>query len=625
MIATELGRPVPYLPHAISVSMPTWEDNRGFAEGEARVVNALTTGYPRFMLHESVKLLARICEEKFGKPGERCMLLSTAKLANAMRSFILAHSPSPVEVRIILHVLPLLTPDLHNIEEKSQYRQVSAVQEPCRDQSSELHIVFFPEESFMLAKMCWDFSGHGITSRRADQSLELLGVPSRDPVAGLPPQATSSTPENASNDSPGGSVESLPDGLWQNQTKRLVQCNEQPLPYAESKSVLRRRIARALEGDFPAPPTTPPSIPSGLGLNTLSDDDVFLYLNGMNAIWHAHQLILQTTEKLGKVAGKSICFGFPFICTLKLLQKWGPGCHFFGFGANDDLSEVRRVAQEAADSGSPILALFCEVSTNPLLRTPNMVELRKIADEFDFLIVTDDTIGNFVNVDIMAYSDIIVTSLTKVFSGSLVLNPQRRHYTLLREHLKSTYEEVCWHEDVVCLELNSRHFAHRIDVINRNAEAVADWLWHRSEACDTAHGDTQTRTGKKVVKKIFFPKWETGANYDACRRRPASSEVAPLYPSGFGGLFTILFTDEPAARAFFDNLGCEKGPTWGTNFTIACPYTLLTHYTELDWATGWDVPINIVRLSIGMEDEDTILGWVKDGLKAAEKASGLES
>lgn len=63
----------------------------------------------------------------------------------------------------------------------------------------------------------------------------------------------------------------------------------------------------------------------------------------------------------------------------------------------------------------------------------------------------------------------------------------------------------------------------------------------------------------------------------------------------------------------------------GTNFTIACPYTLLTHYSELDWAAGWDVSMNIVRLSIGMEDEDTILGWVKHALEAAEKASGLKS
>lgn len=147
---------------------------------------------------------------------------------------------------------------------------------------------------------------------------------------------------------------------------------------------------------------------------------------------------------------------------------------------------------------------------------------------------------------------------------SLVLNPQRRHYSALRDHLKSTYEDLYWHEDVVCMELNSRHFAHRIDVINRNAEAVADLLWNRSEVYA---GESQSsNVKKKVITNVFFPKWVTRENYDACRRRPLDSAVAPLYPSGFGSLLTILFSDEPAARAFYDNLGCEKGPTWGEIF-----------------------------------------------------------
>lgn len=216
----------------------------------------------------------------------------------------------------------------------------------------------------------------------------------------------------------------------------LIQCDEEPLPYAEARSALQQRIAQALRGDFSGPFEVSPSPVSKKSDDQLvSDDDVFLYPGGMSAIWHAHQLILQTVEKVGKVAGKSICFGwvtassgrlpsdqppfrsFPYTDTLKILEKWGPGCHFFGSGVDDDLSQVRRIAQEAVSSGNPIVALFCEVSTNPLLRTPNMVELRKIADEFNFLIVVDETIGNFVNVDIMEYSDIVVTSLTKVFSG----------------------------------------------------------------------------------------------------------------------------------------------------------------------------------------------------------------
>lgn len=57
VIATELGLPVPYLPHAVSVSLPTWQNNLDYAEGEARVVGAMTTGYPRFVIHRSIQLV----------------------------------------------------------------------------------------------------------------------------------------------------------------------------------------------------------------------------------------------------------------------------------------------------------------------------------------------------------------------------------------------------------------------------------------------------------------------------------------------------------------------------------------------------------------------------------------
>ncbi|KAG8955151.1 hypothetical protein FRC04_009609 [Tulasnella sp. 424] len=630
VIATKLGLPVPYLPHAILASLPTWQDNLGYVEGEARVVEAMTTGYPRFVIHRSIQLLARVCEEKFGNPGERCMLVSSAKLADEYHSFLLRHSPSPIKVRVAHHTLSSSTSNC--LPENPSYRQESKDHESFTQKPVELHMVFFPAESFKLAKSYWRYTGHGISSRRAERCLELLDIPvSNVPnIPGLSSGATSSLSTMPNGSSPETSVESPQAGLNQNQTMRLVHCDEKPLPHLEARSALQQRIARALRGDFSSPGAASLSPVSKSNDQLVSDDDVFLYPSGMNAIWHAHQLILQTAKKLGKVAGKSICFGFPTSDTAKILEKWGPGYYFFGSGDDHDLSEVRRVAQEAAASGNPVVGLFCEVSTNPLLRTPNIVELRKIADEFDFLIVVDESIGNFVNVDIMEYADIVVTSLTKVFSGgsnvmggSLVLNPQQRHYSVLRDHLKSTYKDLYWHEDVICMELNSRDFARRIDIMNRNAEAVADWLWHQSEVYAS---ESQSSNGKKrLIRNVFYPKFVTRENYDACRRRPSNTGGKPLYPSGFGSLFTILFSNEPAARAFFDSLGCEKGPSWGTNFTLACPYTILAHYRELDWAAGYGVLINMVRISVGMEDETTLLGWVKHALETAEKAMELSS
>ena len=51
-----LGASVPALTaHAISVSLPTWEDNVGYEEGEKRVVDAMVSGYPRFFIHLSIR------------------------------------------------------------------------------------------------------------------------------------------------------------------------------------------------------------------------------------------------------------------------------------------------------------------------------------------------------------------------------------------------------------------------------------------------------------------------------------------------------------------------------------------------------------------------------------------
>jgi cystathionine gamma-synthase len=52
-----------------------------------------------------------------------------------------------------------------------------------------------------------------------------------------------------------------------------------------------------------------------------------------------------------------------------------------------------------------------------MLRTSNLKRVRKLADQYDFIFVVDDTIGSFANVDVMDVADIIVTSLSKYFNG----------------------------------------------------------------------------------------------------------------------------------------------------------------------------------------------------------------
>jgi cystathionine gamma-synthase len=82
----------------------------------------------------------------------------------------------------------------------------------------------------------------------------------------------------------------------------------------------------------------------------------------------------------------------------------------------DDLETL--LEREASQSTlPPALALFTEFPSNPLLRSADLPRIRALADKYDFLVVVDETIGNFVNVEVLPYADIVVSSLSKIFSG----------------------------------------------------------------------------------------------------------------------------------------------------------------------------------------------------------------
>ena len=104
-----------------------------------------------------------------------------------------------------------------------------------------------------------------------------------------------------------------------------------------------------------------------------------------------------------------------------MLLKWGPGCHFLGHGLDSDIDDLERIIAKELEhnpENPPLLALFTEIPSNPLLRSADLQRLRVLADKHNFLIVVDETIGNYVNVDVLPYTDIVVSSLTKVFSGA---------------------------------------------------------------------------------------------------------------------------------------------------------------------------------------------------------------
>ena len=117
----------------------------------------------------------------------------------------------------------------------------------------------------------------------------------------------------------------------------------------------------------------------------------------------------------------------------------------------------------------------------------------------------------------------------------------------LRTHeLDEEYEDTYWAEDAMFLERNSRDFESRCERININAEAIGEVL--------KAH---------PLVSNVYWPKYnETRNYYEACRTPHG----------GYGGLISCTFQTKAQAIAFYDALDTAKGPSLGTNFTLASPY-----------------------------------------------------
>jgi cystathionine gamma-synthase len=317
-------------------------------------------------------------------------------------------------------------------------------------------------------------------------------------------------------------------------------------------------------------------------LTNVPPSHVHLVPSGMASIYMALRSSRRLKMEKKANGGKSIVFGFPYLDTLKQCSRkelCPGGVEFFGKGLQDDLTKLEVMLQQ--DKQDEYCALFTEVPSNPLLQTPDVNKLRELATDHNFALVVDDTIGNFSNINMLGEkgADAICSSLTKLFSGygdvmagSLVANPNTETGMRLQADLEQQKESCgLFSADGWAMYHNSEDFLERNAVINDTSERLSDWL-----------------KDHKDVGTVYYPKYnELYSQVETGR--------------GYGGLLSILLEQHICQRTFYDALDISKGPSLGTNFTLMCPYTLLAHYHELDFAMACDVQPNLLRIAIGLE------------------------
>lgn len=184
------------------------------------------------------------------------------------------------------------------------------------------------------------------------------------------------------------------------------------------------------------------------------------------------------------------------------------------------------------------------------------------------------------------------------------MNPNFRHYQELSTVFAATHVNNLYAEDALQLELNSRNYLERFTQQNKTAAYLIDFLF------------PYVADPKSALTAIYSPRvcWSR-ENY--CKfMRPATDEFEP----GFGSVFGVDFESTIQASAFFDNFPVCKGPSFGANVTIALPYVQLVMQKQKEWARGHGLNETLIRISIGLEDPEVLLGHIKGALRAADEA-----
>ena len=301
-----------------------------------------------------------------------------------------------------------------------------------------------------------------------------------------------------------------------------------------------------------------------------------LFPSGMAAIM-AVLTLLQKKEK-----PRLIVIGLLYSETYSLLmdsRRFTPyEAVFIGLHELDRLAEV--LTKDTA-------MVITETITNPLCGVPDLERIGKLANAQGVPFVVDNTLASPVNCQPVDWgADYVIHSTTKYLSGTndhaggavLVKCPEKAKDL---EKFQQNWELEISPLETEVLQKRMLDFEERMQRFNENSLAVAHFL--------EAHS---------AVNRVYY----------ACSPSDVSSSAAPKLLSGNGGVVSFVLKNdtEDNLRRFYDGefTSIFKAPTLGSNETLVCPYSLLTHYHDSDEdLLEIELPRHLIRIASGSENE----------------------
>lgn len=277
-------------------------------------------------------------------------------------------------------------------------------------------------------------------------------------------------------------------------------------------------------------------------------------------------------------------YGGTYRLIARLLAPWGVGLRVV------DMSDLDAVA--AALEERPARVLWVETPSNPLLKISDIEGLARLGHAAGALVVVDNTFASpALQRPLALGADVVVHSTTKYLGG---------HSDVVGGAIVTGDDALA--EQVRFLQFAAGAVSGPLDawLTSRGIKTLAVRMQRHSENADAV---ARFLEGHGRVARVHYPGLASHPGH----------ELAARQMSGFGGIVSLELADGPAARRF-----AESTRLFTLAESLGGVESLLNYPDEMTHAsvrgTELAVPVELVRLSVGIESVDDLLADLDSAL-----------
>jgi cystathionine gamma-synthase len=237
--------------------------------------------------------------------------------------------------------------------------------------------------------------------------------------------------------------------------------------------------------------------------------------------------------------------------------------------------------------------IWCETPTNPLLNVADIAALAQVAHEAGALLVVDNTFASpYLQQPLTLGADVVVHSTTKYLGG---------HSDVVGGALVTADADL------------GEQLAYNQNAMGAVAGPFDSWLVLRGIKTLGVRMDRHQANAARIAEFLLGHPDVASVLYPGLPEHPGH-EIAAKQMSGFGGMLSLRLTggEEKALRV------CERATVFTLAESLGGVESLIEHPGRMTHASAagspLEVPADLVRLSVGIEDVDDLLADLEQAL-----------